>query len=65
MMPLNAGEKAEEGIIPWPVLACLILVFFAEEDDEDCGGAKAAAPPATAKNDTSNVLNFMPIKNKI
>ena len=65
MMPLNAGEKADEGMIPRPFFVRMMFVFFAEEDDEDCGGAKAAAPPATAKNDTNNVLNFMPIKNKI
>lgn len=59
MMPLNAGEKAEEGMIPWPVFVRLILVFFTDEDDEDCGGAKLETPLARARNDTSGVLNFM------
>ena len=35
MMPLNAGEKAEDGMIPWPAPVSVIRVFFAEEDDED------------------------------
>ena len=59
MMPLNAGEKAEEGMIPWPVFVRLILVFFTDEDDEDCGGTKLETPLARARNDTSGVLNFM------
>ena len=34
-MPLNAGEKADEGMIPWPFFVRMMFVFFAEEDDED------------------------------
>ena len=35
-MPLNAGEKADEGMIPRPFFVRMMpFVFFAEEDDED------------------------------
>jgi hypothetical protein len=66
MMPLKAGEDADEGMNPSPMLVRWILVFFAEEEDEDdCGGANPETPPATERIATKDVLNFILIGMKI
>ena len=64
MMPLNAGEYTEEGMIPCPSEVRLILLFFGEEEDL-VGGTNAdtfCTPPlveTTEKIETKDVLSFI------